>query len=41
MIIYEIYLYIIIGYMKKILMCYISTIEEGSKERVISYEIEI
>jgi len=34
------YLYIIIGYMREILMCYISTVGEWVEERVISCKVE-
>jgi len=40
MIIYGIKFYTIVGHMREILMCYISTIEERAKERGISYGIE-
>ena len=39
MIIYGIKFYTIVGHMREILMCYISTIERA-KERGISYRIE-
>jgi len=40
MIVYRLYLYIIIGYTREILMRCISTVGERDEERVISCKIE-
>ena len=40
MVVYELYLYIIVGYMREILMCCVSTIGERAEERVISCKVE-
>jgi hypothetical protein len=40
MVIYGLYLYIIVGYMRDILMCCISTMGERIEERVISCKVE-
>jgi hypothetical protein len=40
MILYRIYLYTIVSYMKEIFMCYIFIIRKQVKERVISCKIE-
>ena len=40
MVVYELYLYIIVGYTREILLYCISTVEERVEERVISYKVE-
>jgi len=40
MVVYRIYLYIIVGHTREIVMCCISTVEERAKERVISCKVE-
>ena len=40
MVAYELYLYIIVDYIREILMCCISTIGEWVEERVISCKVE-
>ena len=41
MVVYELYLYIIVGYTREILMCCISIIGKRVEERVISCKVEI
>ena len=41
MVVYGLYLYIIVGYTREILMCYISTADEQVEERAISCKLEI
>ena len=40
MVVYGLYLYIIVGYTREILMCCISTVGERVEERVISCKVE-
>jgi hypothetical protein len=40
MVVYGLYLYIIVGYTREILMCCISIVRERVEERVISYKVE-
>jgi hypothetical protein len=40
MVVYVLYLYIIVGYTREILMCCISTVGERIEERVISCKVE-
>ena len=40
MVVYGLYLYIIVGYTREILMCCISTVGERVEEHAISYEVE-
>jgi len=41
MVVYGLYLYIIVGHTRQILMCCISTVGEWVEELVISCEVEI
>jgi hypothetical protein len=41
MVVYELYLYIIVDYMREILMCCISTVGERVEEYIISCKVEI
>jgi hypothetical protein len=40
MVVYGLYLYIIVGYTRKILMCFISTVGQRDEECAISCKIE-
>ena len=40
MVIYGLYVYIIVGYTREILMCCIPTVGERVEEYVISYKVE-